>query len=1132
MPTIDVIEEEKELYLAISPKGDFVVEFVLLENETEFELRMFKVIKKSNNNDLSDQNYDNRHSSKKLIHIGDFRKPLSFTEDQNILSWSIAVSDKLLSHNSSVRLLAISCISIHDMTLDKFIEGTKKPGITIVFTINGDYSIEKKELIRSDDYGGIVKLFSLNEDNKKTNIEDMDKCFLIILNASGIYKHYFRHLNHKFISKIQKFLNHKPISKFQNFNYSKKIESAMNYNRSRPSFNMKYITRCLNKHYFLVDTKFEDAQYMELYDLKTNQLVNTFHRQNLYESSFIVDIPDFFAISNNNKIFAYRSGNEIKLYLIECGLELASIKLDTGEPSPIDYFMLYFMHFFNDDEKLLICRLSKEKSCQWSIWNIFESIQKSIRFENNLDFNFFQMNNIFNEFIEPSFYQSERTNSLGNLFQMYNSFIESGFYQFERIDSLLIFYKNKEKHGNLSEDKRIYDIFNLEKEDKVEKRFIGIDIWVKERNLMIFKDKKSLLDEAYHICDPWVRSNHVSPQPNDGSPQFFAYLDKEKKIILLIGNYTVQVSYEREKKKRTLEFISVINEDDRDINEHVRERCIERICEKFKLSTDPKDSQSIEMWGDNYVTDAINEACRTLKYLYQMLEEHDKYDALLNHEHSYFKYKEITKQTRNIIIRFIQLYPIVWRLLDIRFDLLSILIDARECSLIKYILFNEKKAIDDDDEPVQNSLLHKRSLHMPQYKSWEGGDNVIFKALSDKNPIFLGYFLEYYSNKAAEEIGWMITVSEILPDLYNKNNENYGFYKSYAQLLFYKRWFCSKGLDMPFFKFIKIPSCITGNNFLEVFIPVTQLIPKDCKLDINKINRDKIPDIQMVPLIDFTANKKILSKKRGDKYLNNLKSIFCPSKFVPQKECPIPFRLIHEVGNNRKDSFYYNPSIEAIMNFIFVFLGYAQYIGLSQTPTSYEVSNGSEVIYNMTGIEPGNSFSNPFRAIIAAYYWSSNSFDAWGFWPLIIISVIFNIIFIIILQNVIVSFMSAAFKDANRDGKRAVLNFQSRLIYDYALRENSAFTSRKNDFDCKFNDKLRIKYVCFYNELSITKAWRNESKEWESEPIYLDAENQIQKKSENEFSIEDEDIKFIWVKEKDETTKQTEETEETTEQAL
>ncbi|CAG8826190.1 44527_t:CDS:2, partial [Gigaspora margarita] len=376
----------------------------------------------------------------------------------------------------------------------------------------------------------------------------------------------------------------------------------------------------------------------------------------------------------------------------------------------------------------------------------------------------------------------------------------------------------------------------------------------------------SLLDENYHICDPWVQPNDGCPQPNDGSPhpndggspQYFVYLDKEKKIILLIGNYTVQVWYERENKKRSLEFISVINRDD-------HERCINRIYKKFKFLPHFKDSQSIEIEGDNYVIDAVNEACNMLKYLYQMREEYDKHDVLITYEIRYLKYKEITKQTRTIIVRFIQLYPIVWQLLDIRFDLLSIPIDAKESinnvdDVDDINDFNDSeknrifKTLDDivsklDQlsriKPVQNSLLHKRSLHMPQYNSWEGGKNVIHKVLLDNNPIFLGYFLEYYSNKAAEEIGWMITISEFLPKLYDKDNKNHGFYKSYAQLLFYKRCFCSKGLDIPFFKFIKILPSITGNNSLEVFIPVTQLIPKDCNLEINKI---KIPDIQMVPL--------------------------------------------------------------------------------------------------------------------------------------------------------------------------------------------------------------------------------------------------------------------------------------------
>ncbi|CAG8485326.1 27611_t:CDS:2 [Dentiscutata erythropus] len=156
---------------------------------------------------------------------------------------------------------------------------------------------------------------------------------------------------------------------------------------------------------------------------------------------------------------------------------------------------------------------------------------------------------------------------------------------------------------------------------------------------------------------------------------------------------------------------------------------------------------------------------------------------------------------------------------------------------------------------------------------------------------------------------------------------------------------------------------------------------------------------------------------------------------------------------------------------------------LSQSPTSYEVSNGSDSVFNMTGEEPNNLFSNFFSAIITVYNWDSVSLDTWGFWPLIIMSVIGNVIFVIILQNVIISFMSAAFEDADKDGKHAVIFNQSKLIYDYAFKENSIFFSGQTDLDSKLKDKLRVKYICFYNELAITESWREKSLKWESIPI-------------------------------------------------
>ncbi|RIB29250.1 hypothetical protein C2G38_2057108, partial [Gigaspora rosea] len=386
--TIITIEDEdgdakdgdvKELYLSTSPVGDFVVEFVLLSSESsessesrlwKYKFRMYNVIT-SKQDEYSDLKASKALSCRKPSEI-DISKPKTFefaktqsklitSEDK--LSWSVAVSDKLYGdkpHESIVRLLAISCISKQDMTYkgsknfnnyknSSDSKSSNDSGFTIVFFINQDYqnnySIEEKNL-PLDNYGGKVKLFSKYKDNIERTVQNLDRFFIVILNVSGIHKYYFKNLNKSIIKQIQS-LN-KP--KIRSFKYPKRIYHALNKNKNfGPDFNLRYIQRCLNLHYFLVDTSDEGAQYMELYDLRTNQLVNTFKRQNLNSLNLIADIPDNIAISNNNKLLAYSSGSKVKLYLIESSLEIASIKLNFGTFFDDDYFM----HFFNDDENLL-----------------------------------------------------------------------------------------------------------------------------------------------------------------------------------------------------------------------------------------------------------------------------------------------------------------------------------------------------------------------------------------------------------------------------------------------------------------------------------------------------------------------------------------------------------------------------------------------------------------------------------------------------------------------------------------------------------------------------------------------------------------------------------------------------------
>ncbi|CAG8684884.1 10723_t:CDS:10, partial [Dentiscutata erythropus] len=402
-----------------------------------------------------------------------------------------------------------------------------------------------------------------------------------------------------------------------------------------------------------------------------------------------------------------------------------------------------------------------------------------------------------------------------NNFSAERTFLDKNYYQLEQSNSFVIVVKNKEEEEmEFSEDKQIYDDLISDHTYSKQKGFADTD----NKKFFIFDldNRKSELDNYYYIIEPWVRLE------KGGAPRYSVYLDKEKEILLLIGSDTIQVWHDRAaEKKRTLEFISVID-DKNDINH------IEYENKKFRIT---KKSQSvIEMSCDDDLTITVIEACRTLKFLKEKVDRVDKivkYLSLSDEKH-YSKFQEIIKLTRNIIVRFIQLYPITWRLLDVRYDLLSILIEAGERRLIKYVLLKEKKEIDysqkpHDYLPDQDSLLHEKSLHMPQISSWEGKGNTIRKAYSDRDPTYLGYLLEYYSNKAVKNIRWMITVGEILPGLYTKKNE---YYKSY-QLLFYKRCFCEKGLDIPFFDFLVIPQS-TQNSL--VFIPITQLIPQNSGL--------------------------------------------------------------------------------------------------------------------------------------------------------------------------------------------------------------------------------------------------------------------------------------------------------------
>ncbi|KAF0441362.1 hypothetical protein F8M41_003841 [Gigaspora margarita] len=184
------------------------------------------------------------------------------------------------------------------------------------------------------------------------------------------------------------------------------------------------------------------------------------------------------------------------------------------------------------------------------------------------------------------------------------------------------------------------------------------------------------------------------------------------------------------------------------------------------------------------------------------------------------------------------------------------------------------------------------------------------------------------------------------------------------------------------------------------------------------------------------------------------------------------------------NAFNYNTEISS--------LGHPSYFSLSQEPDTYNVvhTNSNKIVYTMVGEEPESPFANLLNSILAVYNWGSN------LWILGIFGLL------LLLIN--------AFSDAEKESKYNTLLLQKELIYDYAFQDGSSLTSKINDFDHKFKDKLNIKYICFLDEPELTKSWDDKSNELGDRWLYAYGLHFKHEKS-DEDNIEE--VRFIWTRE-------------------
>ncbi|KAF0524711.1 myb-like transcription factor [Gigaspora margarita] len=823
--------KESELftkYAGFSQDESFIaiLDSVDPNNDQNFKLLMYKVI----TNEVTKTKEISEEHSQPIIIADEEQEENEVSEKQELqgnlirsskfASWSIAVSHE---HQEQFRLVAISCISVDDMIHLPYEDIERLCGFTKIWKVDNNFNIEKCEI--EIEYGGVIQ-FLPNTDDKATDKaidkagnetsdeanddKANDKFTLILVKGLGIYKHSFSY------SSDSKQFQHDTLM----LDYPERIIDALKYNYSeyvskyltvpRSDTMRKYFLRCLNGPYLLVDTSGRDPnKNIELYDLRTNQLLNVFKRYKFVLSILDREKPGAFAVSSDEKLLVFVAGNDLKIYLIENGLELSSLSCKDSGMHSVD-----FMKFIFNDEKLLIFKNDRTVA----VWDIFNSVREFINFiPLEKDTTSGLVKPMTRIVIDPISENKPFTILSIRPFFDENQIVWDAFDLKEHLERSVLDQNwiklDPSKHIITDSAPNAYGIGENNEIDKVlltdlieanPKYYLGIEPWT--------------VHPAEKISDTYIKQRLQFPR-------YIIYLDTKQKTRLLIGYNTIQVWHEKR-----LEFIHVVNDDP---------ETPEEPHEKFKVI-------EIRYEHEDSVIQIVRDAIKTLVYL-----DSQSKSVNLAVGGKRITFNEIVRQTKNIITRFIVLYSNPWRLIDFHYKLMLEFIKLKDYPLITRILFNEKNVSRDDFEKCISQILSvvsedkennnktklkeniiniiskhssknlKNKEKMRPLHSWlvplKDIEGILLDEEYNTDPTMLTLFLEYYSNNAMDNIGWLNVVSEVIPELYDRN------YWWYVQEFYYKPCFGRKRLDMSSMMFHEIKK--HSENSLKVYMPITQLIP-------------------------------------------------------------------------------------------------------------------------------------------------------------------------------------------------------------------------------------------------------------------------------------------------------------------
>ncbi|PKK60595.1 hypothetical protein RhiirC2_856762 [Rhizophagus irregularis] len=894
---MDSLEEKNsKWHISISSDGKY---FLTINHETH-EFNIYNEF----NSDIPIKSYNFKEDFKNY-------QELQSTE-YTIPKWILAISNCIDQIDQKFVFVAISCVTKFDMLAkeskkietenlnnllkeDNLLNSAKSFAIGIEDTNKDQENEGQKNNISKKSGITIIYKVTLNDDKTPSNIQ-------YIYNISGVVT--FIHKESTSNKILNCFIfNANGIYKLTCENNSKDDLKHFNYpRRFMIELNTLYETEpctsqlinCVFDHYFYTVQYKEGIQVMQLYDLKTMQIQQNF---NMHEEYSNVYGKPILAISKNRQMIAFSSGyRKLTLYLIENGLEIAS--KDFGKNVKI-----IDCQFKNSDSLMIIIKKSQKRYGDMLFWNLYDSSKNGFQHYNELD--------------------------IDDKFSLHTAKIPDKLILVKDDGSILSVYdyilkKEKKKSNNLNH----YKMPNEMNEFKYEDHKI---LYQGDQNI-------SKAEQPFgHNKEPWI---------NNDFERKSVYLNNHKSLQLYIGKSTIQVWHKKE-EYLTLEYIWAHN---------VEEECRDNALEELDLRVSNNNNgfylkvkwnkfiEEIQWPYDNNAIPTIH-ACNTLEYL------HYQRNKLVG-DNNQCVFEEIKYNISFIIWKFIKNYPDIWRLMDIRYNLMAKIIIGGSNALVKYILFGDEK-------------VKYKNLHIPRITRWideefneiskESNDNSesnksnsniidICKLNLERNRriLIVTYLLEYYAKNATNHLGWLITISKALTSLYSYKLEYY------VRELFYKK--CMEGIEISniieYSDIIpkKIQDTLNDNQKFQAFNPISELILKRnekrkfqafnsiLKFILLKIFKIKIissnysPTVKMIPLHNFTTSKIPQKEDKGwlNKYILTIKLLF-QLLFIPRsylvsysndaKNLSQLSPLVQIIRLDNSNDIFDNPVMEAAINY-------------------------------------------------------------------------------------------------------------------------------------------------------------------------------------------------------------------------